>query len=97
MRSQRRVLVLGPDHAAADLAVHVAADRVDALVEMRLVDIREADVEALERADMGDAAAHLAGADDADALDHDAILRVYFFSTAAVSSGTIWNRSPTMP
>ena len=22
---------------------------------------------------------------------------VYFFSTAAVSSGTIWNRSPTMP
>ena len=47
---------------------------------------------------MGDAAAHLAGTDDADALDHDTRSSgVYFFSTAAVSSGTIWNRSPTMP
>ena len=71
---------------------------VDARVDVRLVDVHQADVEALERADMGDAAAHLAGADDADALDlHDGLLQRYFLSTAAVSSGTIWNRSPTRP
>ncbi len=47
---------------------------IDASVEMSLVEIGHADLEALEGANMGDAAAHLAGTDDADALDHDGYL-----------------------
>ena len=97
---QRRVFFFRADHASTDLAVHVAADIVHALFEARLVDIIQTDVEAFECADMGDAAAHLAGTDYADALDHDGYpwgSGYYFFSTAAVSSGTIWKRSPTIP
>src|SRR5262245_2020248 len=101
---QRGVLVLRADHAAADLAIHVAPDRLETFFDVRLIDVRKTDVEAFERADMGDAAAHLAGADDAAALDHGYLYlsrgtasNAYFFSTAAVSYGTNWNRSPTMP
>ena len=47
---------------------------------------------------MGNAIAHLAGADDADGSDHEgeAAPRAYLLSSL-VSSGTAWNRSATRP
>ena len=59
------------DGFLGDLAGHVAVDRRKAGVDLLLGEIVEADVEARKRADMGDAAAHLPGADDADGLDLD--------------------------
>ena len=56
---------------AGDLAAHVAVDRADRMLEHFVVDVREPDVITGKRADMGDAAAHLSGADDADRLDRN--------------------------
>ena len=55
-----------------DLARHVALSHaLEAATEHALlVDIRQLDVIARERADMGDAVAHLTGADHADLLMH---------------------------
>ena len=64
---QRRGLVLVRDLAARDLAGDVAVDAPAIARSSALgVDIAEPHVIAGERADMGDAVAHLAGADDAD-------------------------------
>ena len=56
MRPSAAVLVLLADLAAGDLARQVALDRFAAALQRLLVDIGHDDVEAGERADMGDAA-----------------------------------------
>ena len=70
---QRRVALGLGDAAARDLAVHVAADDVGRRLERGLGDVVERDVEAGEREDVGDAVAHLPGADHANALDLHAV------------------------
>ena len=57
------------DLAAVNLAVQVAADDPGRGVERLVGDVVQDHVEAGEREDVGDAVAHLSGADDADALD----------------------------
>src|SRR5581483_2415016 len=57
------------DDAARDLARHVALDHAARLVDRLLLDVVEGYVVAGQRHDMGDAVAHLAGADDSDRLD----------------------------
>ena len=74
MRLSAACLSLLGDALAADLARHVAVDGGERLLEARRRDVVEHDRNAGERADMGDAVAHLARADDADlanALRHD--------------------------
>jgi hypothetical protein len=66
---ERRLAVGAGDGALRDLAGHVAADRGEPLLDLVLGDVVEAHLEPGERADMGDAVAHLSGADDADGLD----------------------------
>jgi hypothetical protein len=71
---QPRLLLLLGDALAADLARHVAVDRRQRLLEARRGDIVDHDRDAGQRADVGDAVAHLARADDPDlanALRHD--------------------------
>ncbi len=61
---------LGLGHVALGyLALQVAANGVQALVDLRLADVVQQHVIAREGADMGDARAHLTGADHADGLD----------------------------
>ena len=57
------------DDAARDLARHVALDGGARLVDRLLLQVVEGHVVAGERHHVGDAVAHLAGADDADRLD----------------------------
>ena len=57
------------DDAARDLARHVALDGGARLVDGLLLQVVEGDVVAGQRHHVGDAVAHLAGADDADRLD----------------------------
>jgi hypothetical protein len=58
------------DEPRFDLAVHVGADRFQRLRKLRRVVVDHDDDRALgQRADMGDAVAHLAGTDDADCFD----------------------------
>ena len=66
---ERRLAVLFADALAGDLPRHVAVDGRDPGLEAVGVDIVELDVEAGERADMRDAAAHLSRADHADLAD----------------------------
>ena len=66
---QRRLHLGIGDDAARDLARHVALDGGARLVDRLLLQVVEGDVVAGQRDDMGDAVAHLAGADDADRLD----------------------------
>ena len=56
------------DQVAMDLAVHVTADRLDRLFELVLGDVVQKHLIAAKRADMSDAVAHLAGADDTNGL-----------------------------
>ena len=60
-----------------DLPVEVAADDLGRPVERLLGDVVQHHVEAREREDLGDAVAHLSGADDADPPDflHSASFR----------------------
>ncbi len=67
----RRLLVGFADLAAADLANKIAIDRLYGPLERGGIDVAHPHIEARKRANMGDAAAHLAGADDADRLHHD--------------------------
>ena len=62
----RGLPLLFADALAADLARQVAADGGNTLGDAFGGDVVEQNVKAGERADMGDAAAHLAGADHAD-------------------------------
>src|SRR5262249_1862216 len=65
---ERGVLVFLADLAAGYLARQVAVDRFPAVLQRLLADIRHHDVVAGEGADMGYPSAHLAGANNADAL-----------------------------
>ena len=68
MPREGRVAVGLGDLAARDLPVHVAADDLGRGLERRRGDVVQHHVEAGEREDMGDAVAHLTGADHADRL-----------------------------
>ncbi len=69
MLAERGLALLLGDALARDLPRHVAVDGRDAGLDAVGRDIVEQDVEAGQRADMGDAAAHLTGADHADGVD----------------------------
>ena len=66
---ERRVARLLGDLAARNLAIHVRRDHTRRRAQRRLRHVVEVDIVPGERADMDDAVAHLAGADDANALD----------------------------
>src|SRR5258708_25683492 len=80
----RRLLVAFADLAAADLADEVAIDHLHGALERGGIDVAETDVEPGEGANMGDPAAHLAGADDADRLHHDRSNRLLAFRQLGV-------------
>ena len=65
------------------------AEQVHGLGQLLGIGVKQGHVEARDGAHLGDAATHLTGTDDADRLDH--------FASSASSSGTILNKSPTMP
>ncbi len=106
---QRRVLVVFADPAAGDLARQIALYRRPPALQCVLVHVGDHDVEPGQRADMGDAAAHLPGADDPDAAQPVERRRRcrravraragahWRRSSSAASSGRILNRSPTRP
>ena len=64
----RRVFFLLADPAARDLTRQVALDGVAPAPRRLFADVGHHDIEPGQRADMGDAATHLAGADHADAV-----------------------------
>jgi hypothetical protein len=68
--AQRRRPVVAGDLAAGDLAVQVARNRVVAPLQELLAHVGQLHPVTGERTHMRDAGAHLAGADDADGLDH---------------------------
>ena len=76
---------------------HGATDRIQLLVSPG----QRARIETGQRADMGDAAAHLPGADHADMADlgrgSGGVAHDWRFPSSSSSSGRILNRSPTMP
>ena len=65
IRAERRLALALADRVLGDLARHVAVDGGDAGLDAVFRHVVERDLEAGERAYMGDAAAHLTGADDA--------------------------------
>ena len=67
--AERGVALRFGDLAAGDLAIEVAADDLGRPAQRVLGDVVQDHVEAGQREDMGDAVAHLSGADHADALD----------------------------
>src|SRR5271163_4722962 len=93
------------DSAAGDLARQVALDRRAPALHRVVVDIDHHDIEAGKRADMGDAAAHLPSADNADAVQPlesrwDGRWRGgahWRRSSSSANSGRILNKSPTRP
>jgi hypothetical protein len=66
---ERRLPVAIGDGALGDLTGHVAVDRGKAGIDAIFREIVEPDVESRERTDMGNAAAHLSRADDANRFD----------------------------
>src|SRR6266404_6107585 len=95
---QRRLALGVGDHAALDLPTHVLVDVLLRLVDLIDIDIDEFHVVAVEGRDMGNAVAHLPGADDADGANHGGASapRAYLLSSLVIS-GTAWNRSATRP
>ena len=99
--AERGILFFFADLAARDLTRQVAVDGFAAALQRLLVDVGHDHIDAGERADMGDAAAHLPGADDADAAQP-----VERQAGAALTGGArarrrapgrILNKSPTRP
>src|SRR5262249_47453717 len=90
----RRLLVLLPNLPAADLARQAVKNRLGHPPQCLFMDIGQHDLEAGQRANMRDAAPHLAGADDADAAD---VAHCWRFPSSSSSSGNTLNRSPTRP
>ena len=66
---QRRLLVAPGDLPPLDLTIHVLRDGRPRRLQPILVHVGDVDVEPGEHANVGDATAHLAGADDADLPD----------------------------
>ena len=102
--AERRRLVVLAQQRAFDLAVQVLVDGRERRVELVLRQVDELHVESGCGADMGNAIAHLPGADHADGLNHsptpNVLLRRDAYSTlssSSSSSGTIVKRSPTIP
>jgi hypothetical protein len=97
---QRLLAVALGDQLALDLAAHILTDRLQRLGQHRLIDVGELDAITRQRRHMGDAAAHLARADDPDRLDlhlaHGLVPTGHLESSSA-SAGMTWNRSPTRP
>src|SRR6185437_4065465 len=91
--AERRLLVRLGDLAAGELAVEVVLDPLAGAIERCRVEIVEPHLQPGKRADMGDTAPHLPGADDPDFLDH----RHLPLASSASSSGTSLKRSPTRP
>ncbi len=69
MRPSALLLLVFADLAGGDLAGEVLVDGGDRLLDPLLGDVVQHHVVARQRDDMGDAAAHLARADDADLAD----------------------------
>src|SRR3546814_8328687 len=58
------------DDPAPELPVEIVADPYDRLLQLLRRDVGQPHLAAREGGDVGDAVAHLSGADDSDAFDH---------------------------
>src|SRR5215470_15412442 len=84
--------VIEIDDVLLAMARQVVKYRLGHPPQCLFMDIGQHDLEAGQRANMRDAAPHLAGADDADAAD---VAHCWRFPSSSSSSGNTLNRSPT--